>query len=225
MDYDISNTANVLIIGDSFVSRLESVINNEFQRSTARHVMALNQYATDALKAPREINCIYFYGVPGAGVMNSKPLHLPHELLFYTRPKYAILEIGGNDADSPAPVAEIARAKVHMAKELISNYDVRAVSMSTILPRDVVRHTSPESYLARAKNINLEVSALTSSEPALTFHRHKGFWRDQNLNPTTTQAWSADGVHANTPEGMQKYRKSIIKCLHNMIKTHHTSMH
>ena len=54
------NSANLVILGDSFVSRLEDVINHCYKASPARQVMSLKEYAEDALKAPTEV---HFFGI------------------------------------------------------------------------------------------------------------------------------------------------------------------
>ena len=223
MENDLANTANILIIGDSFVSRLEHSIECEFRQSPARHLMSPNAFARDALKAPREVNNIYFYGVPGSGLTTTKRMRLPHHLFLSILPKYVLLEIGGNDVDSTSSPQEIALAKFSLANEIIQTYDVQALALSTILPRDSVRNIPMDLFMPKLMEANSLTSSMLSNSPCIYFHKHKGFWRDSKLNPTDTKSWSTDGIHTNTPEGMSKYRKSVTKCLHNLLKFHHAN--
>lgn len=217
-------SSSVIILGDSFVSRLEASINHVFYNSPASKIMSLNEFARDALKAPQEVHKIYFSGIGGAGLTTkTRKVYLPpHKLLIESRPRYAILDIGGNDLDSPATPQEVAEAKLSLANTLTTTYDISYVALTSILPRDSLRYLSPDLFREKALQANLTTSNLTLTTPLICFHRHKGFWRDHQGTTANTTEWSTDGVHTNTEIGMRKYQKSITRCLHNMIKTCHS---
>ena len=221
-------SANLLILGDSFVSRLRDHIVNEYKfkyyHTLPNPPTHLPEYIKDVLKAPPEINIVHCYGVGGTGVTHfcKNQFQIPRSVMLEIRPRYAILDIGGNDADSPAPADDIAKAKVDMAKELAFTYDVRRVAITTILPRDRLRHLTVQEFREKVDQVNKQTSSLaSSSNQVLHFHRHKGFWRDTHHQVADTSSWSTDGVHPNDEEGMTKFKKSITKCIHTMIKTCH----
>jgi len=181
--------------------------------------MSFNEFAREPLKAPEEVNRVYFYGMGGSGVSPSasNKFTLPDHLLLTVNPRYAVLEIGGNDVDSPASPKEIAQGKINLAENLVNCYDVRAVSLSTVLPRSAkaLRCLSQAEYQEKLDEVNFRTSRMTEDTPAVYFYRHKGFWKDG------AEAWSRDGVHADTEEAMRKYQKAITQCLHKLIKSHH----
>ena len=214
-----AHSANVLVMGDSFVGRLESSLMYNYTRSPASQVMSINEYARDALKCYYEVNRVYFDSCPGAGLTTAKKYTLPEDLISMQRPKYAILEIGGNDLDSETDLQEILSTKIALADQLINNHDLISVAFCSVLPRDVARHISPALFRHRAEQFNIMSESQTKPLKHIFFHRHKGFWRDANLNPVDTSLWSTDGIHPNTQAGMDKYRASITKCIHRMIKT------
>ena len=224
MSDSIAHTANIIVLGDSFVNRLESSLSYDFVRSPASKIMCMNEYARDALKCPLEVNRVYFHGSSGAGLTShvNKTYTIPHDYLMMLRPKYAILEIGGNDVDSTAPVDLIVSNRIRLATQILSDYDVYAVSLSTITPRDTPRHLSPDQFREKALEVNIKTNK--QSTPPIYFHKHVGFWRDESGTPTDTTCFSTDGVHPNTPEGIHKYRKSITKCMHNLIKSYRRSL-
>lgn len=203
----------LLILGDSFVHRLQSCL-----KQNPAPVL-------DQLKAPMAVSEIFFYGIGGAGATPStKQLHIPKDLILALAPKYVILEIGGNDVDSEANPEEIAQHKLTMAKELLG-LGVRMVVLTTILPRDVTRTIPAIHYRAKAESTNNYTSFLVNEDPQsdhLLFHAHRGFWRDANHNITDTTSWSTDGIHPDTQSGIAKYRASITSAIHKLIKTDRT---
>lgn len=214
-------SANFVILGDSFVSRLEGSLHHVFAKSPAAKVMSFNAYCRDALKAPTEVNNIYFNGWGGSGLTHTaqKRFTLPHSLLISKAPKYAILEIGGNDVDSSASVDSIVKSRIEMANQLINIYDMYMVALCSILPRDSVRNYTPVEFRERALAVNIATSDQLKSLPSIYFHKHKGFWRDSGNNEISTLEWSNDGVHPNEI-GMATYQKSITRCIHHLTKAY-----
>ena len=219
-DDSLEQTANVMILGDSFVSRLEADLHH------GPHVypqdIPLHVFARDALKCPREINHVYFHGVGGAGCTPSasNPFKLPGPLLLRANPKLAIIEIGGNDVDSPARADDIAINKVDLAYNLIQLYDVRVVALTTIIPRDSCRNISEREFREKALLVNMMTNQLTEEHPNVIFFKYRSFWTDEVGKRVSTVGWSTDGVHPNTEVGMRKYKKNITSCLHEVVKSY-----
>ena len=63
-----AHTSNVLILGDSFVSRLEGSVAHEYGRSSASKIMSINEFSRNALKCHYEVNRVYYQGTPGSGL-------------------------------------------------------------------------------------------------------------------------------------------------------------
>ena len=214
--------ANLMILGESFVSRLETSLQHGDHVYCPETDGPLHVFARDALKSPMEINHVFFHGVSGAGCTpnSSKPFKLPGPVLLRTNPKLAIIEIGGNDVDSPAVPDEITIHKVELAHNLIQLYDVRLVALTTILPRETCRSVTPGLFREKAHLVNLITSRLLEDHPNIVFLKHKGFWKDAVGKRISTSTWSTDGVHPDTDLGRKKYQKSLTACLHDLVKVY-----
>ena len=212
----------VMVVGDSFVVRLQDhVLSADPPQVPA---CPLQDHNSRVLKAPPAISKVFFYGVGGTGVLDlNKKLHIPKDLILSLSPKFVILEIGGNDIDSPSSTSyDVAHSKIDMAKQILT-LGVDCVVLTTILPRDNTRHIPASQFRDKATGANEWTSHLLTNDPAqksIQFHRHKGFWRDASRNEVDTSGWSTDGVHPNKPSGLEKLRRSYTQILHNMVKTH-----
>lgn len=179
----------VLIIGHSFVRRLEEYVSH----SNLRHNMGLS---TDN-------HLVSYASIPGGRIDNITSLFT---LIESTRPDMIVIDVGTNDLDSSTPAHLLARRLVNLATHIHSQFNITQVVVLEVLFRTLSGRYSPQSkfFNARVHQFNNMCRSLICRNPSatpLSFRHHYGMVDDW-------QQYISDGVHLNN-FGLFKYFRSI----------------
>lgn len=204
---------NAVVIGHSFVSGLHDHFIDSFNRDGPH--MRYSAYVAKELQVSNTINNVYLCGTPGAKI--TKDYKPPHVVLQEREPEIVIIDIGSNDIClTPAPTpTHIASSIIDLAKKLINEYAVNRVVIASLLYRDLVYTGTIESFGQKVYEINHNLIMSCDETDGMTYHKHKGFWRNPDNSLVDTFKWSADGIHPNNAEGRFKYKNSLKRALHD----------
>lgn len=174
--------ARVLILGDSFVRRME-----RFTQTSS-----LPEIARDFDLSQCKVS---FHGVGGATVSSIKFQEM--EMVHNIAPQVVVIQAGSNDiCDTNKEPALIAQAMVNLAFFLISQAGVKRVVICQILFRKV---TPFPTYNDKVYQTNGLIKDAVGSIPGVVFWTLRGFWN------SSSQLF-ADGVHLNTLGNIKLYR-------------------
>jgi lysophospholipase L1-like esterase len=186
----------VLILGHSFVRRLQSDLKARFDERAAIDFDL--QGTAD----------IYMHGVGGRTVPKLRKFDLG--LIAKISPEIVILEIGTNDLVNTPP--EVVGSYIEdMVRHLISHYSVRAVVLCHVTPR--MTHQSSK-FNEKATLLNQYTQVVLEPIQQAICWKHRGF-----SNPSITP-FLPDGVHFNPMGQYTLYRsyRGAIKHALNVLK-------
>jgi lysophospholipase L1-like esterase len=188
-----SDRQKVLLLGDSFITRLQDYFHN------ARNLSTFTVRGAE----------VEMIGFPGIGIqrLSQHITRIPHTMY-----DIVVINCGSNDLCKLAFTPErLVNELLWLADFLIDNFGVRAVIITEILQRTRSSRRHFEVTLAeynarvRATNILLR-SCCTGS---VHFWRHDHRVRRQN-------SVCADGVHL-THYGVQQFQRSILRALSSFL--------
>lgn len=187
----------VLILGHSFVKRLNSDLRSGFD-SRASHDFMLNGTASVCL-----------HGIGGRTVPKLCSFDLP----FVRRhsPDIVILEIGTNDLSFSNPEV-VGSAIEDLVNLLFDQFSVCAVGVCHTIPRGR-SYVQADKFFERARLLNHYLDVVLEPLPN-TF-----CWRHSNFSSPDKSFYLDDGVHLN-PTGQyllyRSYRGAILRALSSL---------
>lgn len=203
-------TKNVLILGHSFVRRLEHFVLNN-----------LDSRVNENLNLNRDEVRICYSGHGGASLEKIRALGMAY--VRENRPDVVIIHGVSNDLCKPEKsVDSIFRQLIEFLIDLRYGQSVKSVIILQTLHRiSPLRRTRYEVNLpwfnSRADELNRRVSDYTKGVDGAKFFRLQGFW---NFS-TKSSVYLDDGVHLNRQGNIKYYNNiravvvSVLKSLHN----------
>ena len=179
----------VLIIGHSYISRLEAYLSKIMGDFGLREV---------------NIDDISFLAVRG-GTVDRFMSRVNQEVVRRQAPDIVILHLGGNEVDGSAPPQLIGMHLYELAK-LYRSLGVKHVTVCQIVRREKWRHLSFKEGTERVRMINEFLVAVCDGSNQITTWRHRGLWQPVNV------IFGRDGVHFNS---LGNYK--FFKCLRGAI--------
>ena len=189
-----SAVPKVLILGHSFVKRLQSDLKTTFD---ARAVSNFR------LEGTATVN---LFGVGGRTVekLRRYDLHAVRRLA----PDVVILEVGTNDLSDVRP--EVVGSSIEeLVSSLLDDFSVTVVGVCHVIPR-CVSFPDWEDFLQRAEILNNYVRVVLEPFPNAFCWTHKDF------SSPLKDLYSEDGVHVNSCGQYflyRSYRGAILKAL------------
>ena len=188
---------NVLILGHSFVKRLQRDMLSNFDARL------------DANFKLQGSALVHLHGIGGRRVakLRSFDLHVVTSI----SPDVVILEIGTNDL-SLEPPEVVGSAIEDLVRLLLDSFSVRVVGVCYVIPRCIseMSHIPASLFAQRAQILNHYVSVVLDDIP------NAFDWRHRNFSHPAKNVYLADGVHLN-PSGQyhlyRSYRGAILKGL------------
>ena len=184
----------VLVLGHSFVRRLETDIINQ-----VHPVLSLN------LGLGNLDVVVQYLGIGGGNIFSL--LDDPHNRLDATLRAFPadviVLQIGGNDIDQEEFDILLYKASVrHLIFRLQELYTVNKVVICEIFPRFKLRKVKLDVYHEKKEKINLDFYPEFFHDPQIHFWRHgSGLMSNRDL-------FQRDGVHLNV-NGTCKFFRSL----------------
>lgn len=181
---------HTLIIGHSFISRLEAFLSASNSPTANLNISSLQS--------------VHFVHKSGAKLTGPKFQCLLHDTELYLATQHCqiiYISLGTNDLDSGMHPTQVASRLFHLALTLYQDYNPRYVFIEQIVNRnqEIFPNFAPAAKLAnQALQAILERSGFQNIQ----------FWRLHNLNNPQKPALLDDGVHFNE-RGMRKYRRAI----------------
>lgn len=195
-----SSAPKVLILGHSFVKRLESDLKTTFDARADRN-FHLEGTAT-----------VHLFGVGGRTVEKLRrcDLHMVRRLA----PDVVILEVGTNDLWDVKP--EVVGSSIEeLVTLLLDAFSVSVVGVCHVIPRGV-SFTNWEEFLQRAEILNNYVRVVLQPFP-------KAFcWTHRDFSSPHKDLYLADGVHVNSLGQYflyRSYRGAILNAL-GLLRSH-----
>lgn len=188
---------NVLILGHSFVKRLQRDMLSNFDA----RVDANFKLQGSAL--------VHLHGIGGRRVAKLRSFDL--QVVTSISPDVVILEIGTNDL-SLEPPEVVGSAIEELVRLLLDSFSVRVVGVCYVIPRCIseMSHIPASLFAQRAQILNHYVSVVLDDIP------NAFDWRHRNFSHPAKNVYLADGVHLN-PSGQyhlyRSYRGAILKGL------------
>ena len=188
---------NVLILGHSFVKRLQRDMLSNFDA----RVDANFKLQGSAL--------VHLHGIGGRRVAKLRSFDL--QVVTSISPDVVILEIGTNDL-SLEPPEVVGSAIEELVRLLLDSFSVRVVGVCYVIPRCIseMSHIPASLFAQRAQILNHYVSVVLDDIPNVFG------WRHRNFSHPAKNVYLADGVHLN-PSGQyhlyRSYRGAILKGL------------
>lgn len=186
----MSTARRVLILGHSFVRRLEDFSQSE------EGWLNLGFDVTDI--------DLSFIGIGGGTIRRGTKciVNKGHmDAINVIQPHAIYLQIGGNDLSNyDCKPATLSKDIMAYADFLLQGYGVQHVIIGQLLPRFSRR--CPSDYNQKVIEVNSELIRLCSQSCDVSFWHHRGFWKDTRL------LIDRDGVHLNK-RGLLKYAKSV----------------
>lgn len=175
----------VLVLGHSFVSRLEAYIK---QRNISM--------------PPNRITCMGQGGCYLEGSKYSCLLNDAHIYLATTGCQVLYLALGSNDLDSKSSSpADVARKLWYMARRLKAMYNIRWVFIEQILNRCPDKYPGFED-LAKEANSMVQKYITQGNDPQIMY------WKHRKMDKPRKNILDHKGVHLNET-GMRKYWRSV----------------
>lgn len=182
---------NTLILGHSFVNRLNAYLHNPSQ---AQQPPLFNTHN-------HNLTCIGKGGSYLSGAKYNCLMHNVHLHLSTSVTHTIIISLGTNDLDRGVSPAKVAQSLYALALSLQVTYNIRYVFVEQIINRDTVQYPAFQSR-AETANTLLQELITKGNNPAIRFWRHFNF-----CNPKQ-RLLCEDGVHLNAV-GMKKYWRSL----------------
>ena len=190
-----SHRPRVLIIGHSFVRRLQEALHSPNNPDLAPD-MKLSQCD------------VFLFGIGGLKI-SSAPAFLGRvkTVLEDKRPDICILQIGENDLCSHTvrPLS-LASTIDDVACSLLSDFQVSVVYVSQLFTRPSPRSITLDEYLTRRDDTNHYLEVMLASHSRVFYWTHKRMFHSPLL------IFARDGVHLN-PVGTRKFFKSLRQAI------------
>lgn len=192
-----TNMDRVLVLGHSFISRLDSLFrfNNQFPDS-----FDLNQCT------------IMCYGRPG-GTIDSlwDDNHLVDILLNFC-PTLVILQVGGNDLCRSSLRPETLTFKIiDFMNSLENDFNVQQIMVCEIFKRQKPRNISATEYEAKRQTVNRMLLNILEES------RSQHYWRHLRLMCSPLPIFGHDGVHLSHL-GQHKFFRSLrLAIMHALV--------
>ena len=180
----------VLVIGHSFVHRLESFLFKE--RALGWYNMGFDGTEIQVEFASLSGGTLR----PGPKCIQSRKFM---EVFHSFQPHSVFIQIGGNDLTHEDQPERLARDIRSFAEFLITAYEINHIVVSQLLPRYSER--SGPRYNDKVVEVNKHLSQLLLECDNVTLWKHRGLWKD-------TSSLLCDKVHLNDA-GMRIYAKSV----------------
>ena len=183
-----SQLPKVLILGHSFISRLE-----DFCASTGRYDMGLNQCQ------------VAYEGISGGtpDSIRERAVLRRHSVVRSFRPHLVILQTGGNALCDPDKTAlSVGYNITNLVDLLLEEFGVQRVVVCEVFRRPWPRNVSPIQYMCKRDVVNQYLSTVIGTT------RGARFWEHNKLMHVSTPVFSSDGVHLND-EGLERFYRSI----------------
>lgn len=191
---------SVLILGSSHIRCLEMFLCQK------------NGSNTFMLDPQPEIR---FVGISGGKVTNKHHVRRWERCISQYRPKYLIVQMGGNDLDSLTMTGETAETiilrLVALCKLFQVRYNITKVVVLQLLPRPRPRYLSAADYHAFLQSANKLLKGELGELSSVMYWKIRGV-----KNPTVNNF--RDGVHLNDI-GMSKYYRNIRGALIQVLKS------
>ena len=179
----------VLILGHSFVHRLESFTFNNREHDW----LNLGFDGTDIQ--------IEFAGL-GGGTLRPGPKSIQNEdfmrIVSDYEPDSIFLQIGGNDLNQESDPEKLARDILSYSNYLITCYRVNHVTIGQLIPR----YNGSDDYNVKVIAVNKHLVTMTKFQNNITYWKHRGVWKN------TLSLLCRDKVHFNQ-DGMLLYAKNV----------------
>ncbi|XP_069136651.1 uncharacterized protein [Argopecten irradians] len=179
---------SVLIMGHSFVRRLEGQMSGSWYN----------------LGFDESLMAIHCCGRGGGKVGHLLQSDMSRALARH-RPAVVVLQIGGNDLDSPLCEdlsGRLARDIFSIASWMVSGFGVASVCVMQLMYRSKTRHAPVDNYNSAVDVVNANLRTLCADSSDCFFWRHKG------LKTGIFSCLSQDGVHLSR-KGSRKYILSV----------------
>ena len=179
----------VLILGHSFVHRLESFTFNN--RNDGWYNLGFDGTQIQ----------IEFAGL-GGGTLHPGPKSIQKEDFMHVvseyKPETIFIQIGGNDLEREQDPEKLARDIVSYCNYLITCYNVNHVIIGQLIPR----FNGSDDYNVKVRSVNSYLTTMVKTFQKISYWKHRGVWKD------TLSLLCRDRVHFNQ-EGMLLYAKNI----------------
>ena len=179
-----------LILGHSFIHRLEATLDPPYNKFLdVDHLMHLE-----------------IYGVSGLTI--DKLLQHHSHVLSNKHRDLLILELGTNDLDSSRSGKDIALDMATLLHSLLDDFHFKHVVVCQVMKRSQTpRMKSVQEMDVDILQYNDTLEHLLHKIPNLHFWHHRGF------TAPPIESFSEDGLHITTPQGINKYQRSIRQAL------------
>lgn len=184
----------VLILGHSFVKRIQRDLNARFHPKAYSHFQFLGTAE------------IHLHGIGGRKVatLQAHDLHVVRNL----RPEIVILEIGTNDLSFTSP--EVVGSSIEELVRLLQrSYSVAVVMVCQVIPRGAVLPNFSR-FFNNAKVLHQYLNIVLDAIPGVFCWKHRAF------SSPYKDLYTRDGVHLN-PKGQyflyRSYRGAILQAL------------
>ena len=202
----------VFVGGHSFVASIEDHLRHQFGRTQGPATWG--DYVTGELKVSSFVEQIHFVGKRGAKV--TQDYMLPAQLLNRIKFHIGILDLGSNDvvlrAVTPERIAEHILSEAEAMRDL---FGIPVVKICSIVNRENAGQLTAEEFTAKAFRVNELLKEACKHQAGLSYHGHEGFWKNSHGASVDCNAYSYDGIHANSPAGRKKYKASLTKAIHS----------
>ena len=198
LDREEYEPAVVLVIGDSFIRRLQ-----QFEHETYG-----NYHNLGLLFDVAHVNWI---GRGGLTVPSLRSRYLG--AIRTLAPDVVVIQVGSNDLCDPQNSAALVSADIQFLVQNLHSYGVAEVIICQVLNRHgngVPDGISPQDYNLRVSNFNATTRAALSSYPSSRYWHHRGLWN--NHCPVI----SRDGTHLNRFGNCLFYRSIRGAILHGV---------
>lgn len=181
----------VLVLGHSFVHRLESAFFSGFPQMD----MDLDQFH------------IKFHGRGGASVLDTLNYDViaQQSVVRTFCPSVVVLQCAGNSL-CKHKAAVVGERLLYLVETLLGFAFVRNVVILDAFPRENPRYITPELYAERMEDLNLLIRARVTLRE---FRGRTMCWNHRRLADSPLQIFHGDGVHLSRDIGMPKYWRVV----------------
>lgn len=193
----MSDRIRVLIVGHSFISRLDNAIGR---------YLPINFNLRQCV-----IQC---FGVSGGRTDSLRANQGLRRKIVSFQPAILILQIGGNDLCEPLKRPEsIACDIVELMESLQACSSVRVGLVCELFVRTRPRAISPQNYEEKRQLVNQMLPTLLQTSS----HEHLLFWRHLRLMNSPLNILCEDRVHLSTIGNKKLYRSLRLAILHAIV--------
>ncbi len=212
LKYQKLNT--VFVWGHSFVRNYRKYLENHDKSD-----FPIETYAAQHIKVSDKFDQVHFCGTSGAKIM--EVISIPNFKLRNFRPELVIMDIGTNDLAAGYKIRNIVQAILDLVLTFIQTYHVKQVIICSCLKREHgLRNLTMCQFEDLVYYFNYELFANCEKNQNITYHTHRGFWKQQNGDRIEVREWSSDGIHpTTTTEGLMQYSNSLKCAIHKGLQS------